>query len=270
MDYEILLSSLQEKNTELGKLENTVKSLIDKCKNSINSISNTQIGELCNRTTKATERLKNGYNKCSSWLSEYVSGLSSLESSLAEFNADNIESPKEFKEGFEDLFGKKVIPTIKSNGDKNINLELGELNKAVDNAIKWAVATANDDTHGYSQQTRWGNPNYDCSALVISSWEAAGVPVHSQYGATYTGDMRECFLNSGQFEWIPGPVDYNNLQIGDVLLKENSHTEMYIGDGKNVAALGNFDGYDGDSSGSEINVVDYRDCSWDGILRYTG
>ena len=184
MNYEIFISSLQEKNTELETLDTSVASLVDECNSSINSISNTQIGGLYNQTTKATDRLKNGYNKCSSWLSEYISELNSLENSLANFSTDNIETPKEFKGEFADLFGKKVISTLKNKEDKNMNLGLGELNKAVDNAISWAVATVNDNTHGYSQQTRWGNPNYDCSGLVISSWEAAGVPVHSQYGAT--------------------------------------------------------------------------------------
>ncbi len=136
-------------------------------------------------------------------------------------------------------------------------------------AIDWALGIADDDNHGYSQATRYGNPNYDCSSLVISAWDAAGVPVKDA-GATYTGDMREAFLSTGQFEWIPGDPDVNSLQPGDVLLSESSHTEMYIGNGKNVGAHYDADGMNGDSSGSEISVGNYYSHPWDGVLRYIG
>ena len=270
MDYEILLSTLQGKSDEYNALKSTVNSFTEECKSSMNSMSSTEIANLYNQLMNSTERLNKGYNNCGTWLQDYLSGLNSLESSLANFTSNNIETPTEFKGEFIDLFGRRVIPTLKANGDKESNLELGKLSTSVDDAIAWAVSTANDDTHGYSQETRWGNPNYDCSSLVISSWEAAGVPVNSKYGATYTGDMREAFLASGQFEWIPGPVDVNTLQKGDVLLAEHKHTEIYIGNGQNVGALGNKDGVDGDSSGNEISVIDYWDDDWDGILRYTG
>lgn len=143
----------------------------------------------------------------------------------------------------------------------------GSSNAIIQKAMEWAIAVAADDSHGYSQDTRYGNPNYDCSSLVISAYEAAGIPVE-EAGAGYTGNMRSAFTQVG-FEWIPGDPDMNSLQPGDVLLSENSHTEMYVGDGMNVGAHSNYDGVDGDSSGSEINVQEYRG-GWDGVLRYTG
>lgn len=143
----------------------------------------------------------------------------------------------------------------------------GSAASAIQSAIDWAIAIAADNTHGYSQQTRNGNPNYDCSSLVINAWEAAGIPV-KEAGAGYTGNMRRAFTSVG-FEWIPGNPSVDSLQPGDVLLNENSHTEMYIGDGKNVGAHGDFDGRNGDSSGREINIQNYRG-SWQGVLRYVG
>ena len=136
---------------------------------------------------------------------------------------------------------------------------------AVKSAIEWALKTANDNLHGYSQNTRWGNPNYDCASFVISAYEAAGIPV-IEAGATYTGDMRAAFLKCG-FEWIPGNPDVNSLQPGDILLDESDHTEMYIGNGKNVGAHRNYDGVNGDSSGREVCVNDYYSHPWDGVLR---
>ncbi len=140
--------------------------------------------------------------------------------------------------------------------------------EAVKDAMEWALKTANDSSHGYSQSTRWGNPNYDCSSFVISAYEAAGIPV-KEAGATYTGDMRAAFLKCG-FEWIPGNPNVNSLQPGDILLDENSHTEMYIGNGKNIGAHSNYDGVNGDSSGREICVNNYYSHPWDGVLRYVG
>ena len=143
----------------------------------------------------------------------------------------------------------------------------GSTNATIQAAMDWAIAVAADDSHGYSQDTRYGNPNYDCSSLVISAWDAAGVPVKDA-GAGYTGNMRSAFTSVG-FEWIPGNPNVEDLQPGDVLLNENSHTEMYVGDGMNVGAHGDFDGANGDSSGNEINVQEYHG-GWEGVLRYTG
>ncbi len=171
----------------------------------------------------------------------------------------------------------------KENGEENFQNEIGNYITKIENkgvnakytvgvkvasAIDWATATAADNSHGYSQQTRWGNPNYDCSSFVISSYEAAGINV-KESGATYTGNMRQAFVRAG-FEWIPGTPDVNTLQPGDVVLNEGKHTEMYIGNGKLIGAHGNSDGQDGDSSGNEISITNYSNKSWDGVLRYVG
>ena len=143
----------------------------------------------------------------------------------------------------------------------------GSANSVIQAAMDWAIAVAADDSHGYSQQTRYGNPNYDCSSLVIAAYEAAGIPVQ-EAGAGYTGNMRSSFTQVG-FQWLPGNPNVGDLQPGDVLLRENDHTEMYVGNGMNVGAHSNYDGRDGDSSGKEINVQEYHG-SWDGVLRYMG
>ncbi len=158
------------------------------------------------------------------------------------------------------------IPTKDYSSGKTISM--GSISGSVQNAIDWALAIAADDSHGYSQQTRWGNPNYDCSSLVISAYDAAGFGVKDA-GATYTGDMRSAFTSMG-FEWIPGNPDVESLQPGDILLNEGEHTEMYIGDGMNVGAHGDSDGVNGDSNGGEISVSGYYSFPWNGVLRYTG
>ena len=60
-------------------------------------------------------------------------------------------------------------------------------------AVTWAIEIANDPAHGYDQDNRWG-PDYDCSSLVISAWQQAGVPVKTK-GAYNTKSMKSFFLS---------------------------------------------------------------------------
>lgn len=147
----------------------------------------------------------------------------------------------------------------------------GTINKAVD----WALATADDPSHGYDQVNRWG-PNYDCSSFVIAAWEAAGVPVR-QAGASYTGNMYEAFLRCG-FADVTSKVKLATgagLEKGDVLLNHRNHAELYIGGGRVVKASINENGgvtggKSGDQNGREIYVGSYYNYPWDCVLRYEG
>ena len=106
-----------------------------------------------------------------------------------------------------------------------------------ESAVQWAIRIANDNRHGYSQANRWGNPDYDCSSLVISAWQQAGVPVKSN-GATYTGNMYNVFRACG-FTDVTASCNRATgagMQRGDVLLNVRYHTAMYIGGGQMVQA----------------------------------
>lgn len=141
----------------------------------------------------------------------------------------------------------------------------------INNATAWAVNIASDNSHGYDQIGRWG-PDYDCSSLVISAYEQAGVKV-KEAGATYTGNMRAAFVKCG-FEAIPYKKGMT-LYKGDVLLNEKHHTALYIGNGQIVQASSNekggiYNGKDGDQTGREIATGRFYEYSkgWDYVLRY--
>ena len=125
MDYEIVLSALEGKSSEFESLLSQVSSFSEEGTSDLSSMSGTEISGLYDRVHQSMERLKNGYTNCNTWLSSYISDLNSLESSLANFSCSNIDAPTAFKGEFIDLFGKKVIPTLKTGGDKDANLKLG-------------------------------------------------------------------------------------------------------------------------------------------------
>lgn len=98
----------------------------------------------------------------------------------------------------------------------------------------------------------------DCSGAVIAACEGA-LPGCTG-GATYTGDMRECFTATGLWEWHEGTA---GMVAGDVLLydrKHPGHTGMY--DGANVIE-------EYPPEGRCVPYYEY-DGGWDGYLHYTG
>ena len=159
----------------------------------------------------------------------------------------------------------------------------------------------NCSKHGYSQAERWGNSSKgtckvtceghtstfyagdrDCSSAIIDSWQEAliGTPYEGKLsGATYTGNMRSVFVNSGLFEWKP--MSFNAVR-GDIYLNEVHHTAMCLDGGKdkvyNYDCLGEFSisetggiyGQSGDQTGGESSIHEYYSYPWDGILHYNG
>ena len=145
----------------------------------------------------------------------------------------------------------------------------------IESAIQFMEETARDNSHGYCQTHRWGKDgDYDCSALVITAWERAGVKVKSM-GASYTGNILDVFKKAG-FKDVTSSVNLrtgSGLKRGDVLLRTGHHVAMYCGNGKEVEASINekgtaTGGKPGDQTGREILIRSYRNYPWNHVLRY--
>lgn len=136
-------------------------------------------------------------------------------------------------------------------------------NEQVEAAVQWAVSRAEPRNITYSTDPRnlkvVDAMAYDCSSFIITAFYAAGIDIN----ATYTGDMIAGFTAAG-WEWIEGSSwQSSQLQRGDILLNITHHTQMYIGDGKDVNC---------GSTPAKVmdHVVSYSRGGWDGILRYKG
>lgn len=149
------------------------------------------------------------------------------------------------------------------------------IRNVVEDAVQWAIGIANDDSHGYDQTYRDG-PNYDCSSLICWAYHNAGLNTRPGYTPA-TGTMRSVFLAAG-FQDVTSQINLSSgagLIRGDVLLVPGSHTEMYIGNGQNVAASinefgGITGGQTGDQTSREIWVRSYYNYPWVYVLRYPG
>jgi hypothetical protein len=148
----------------------------------------------------------------------------------------------------------------------------------VEKAVQYMKDIAKDSKHGYSQVNRWGTPgtwsDYDCSSLVISAYEAAGVKVKTA-GATYTGNMYNTFIKCG-FKDVTKDINFatgSGLKAGDVLLNHANHTAMMISSTQLAQASidenGNImGGKVGDQTGWEIHTRSYYNYPWNAVLRY--
>ena len=144
----------------------------------------------------------------------------------------------------------------------------------VEKAVQFMIDIANDDKHGYSQMNRQGNPDYDCSSLVITAFKNAGFNVGK---ASYTGNMKSVFIKDG-FKDVKKSVNIQTgqgLKRGDVLLNETYHVAVYIGNKQMVHARmdekgGIYGRQKGDQTGNEISITPYYNYvrGWDCVLRY--
>lgn len=151
------------------------------------------------------------------------------------------------------------------------------------------------DWHGYTWDARWGDGegycyveaegrtyalaqgDRDCSSSVIDCWQRAleGTPYEGKLnGATYTGNMRSVFVNSGLFSWKPMSF---TAQRGDIYLNEANHTAMCQSPNPDTLSEfcinefgGVYGGRTGDQTGGESRIAAYYDYPWNGILHYEG
>lgn len=151
----------------------------------------------------------------------------------------------------------------------------GSLQILVNQMRHWAVIQNPGVGYDQTATERWKLENggtVDCSSFVISCLKIAGFDTGA---ASFTGNMRSELTARG---WVVEPVDGNPLP-GDILLNDEDHTAVYLGDGLLAEASmnenfgitggepGNQLGPQG-AMGGETNVHTYYNFPWDCYLRF--
>lgn len=132
-------------------------------------------------------------------------------------------------------------------------------------AVAYMKMIANDDSHGYAQDNRYG-PDFDCSSLVAKALNEAGFSI-SIY--SWTGNLESQLVACG-FKKCSKP-----WKAGDIHLKPGYHVCMSV-DANNIAEArinefgGITGGQAGDQTGEEIMIRSYYEYSggWDCHYRY--
>lgn len=139
---------------------------------------------------------------------------------------------------------------------------------SINAAVAWAIATANDNSHGYSQQNRLG-PDYDCSSFVAAALIAGGFNVPAYM---YTGIEYNCLIAAG---FVTIPVN-DSRRKGDIFMWDGSgnagHTCICIDSEYCAEAYGDSPPYvQGDTSGDEIRISRFdTSTGWQYHFRYPG
>ena len=174
------------------------------------------------------------------------------------------------------------------------------IDSRVESAVQWAIAIAEDETHGYSQGAENATPShpytgsregpdYDCSSLVYHAFEHGGFKIIEAWhnnpkymtrynGRQYSGDadtIWEDLSVGGGWQKFSWSEVADNLQRGDILCRPQFHVAIYIGDGKTVEARGvnNPTGrgrYETGDQGGEIDFYDAQGRGWTEVYRYVG
>lgn len=116
----------------------------------------------------------------------------------------------------------------------------------------------NDDSHGYSQSNRWG-PDYDCSSSIITALKWAGFDTGN---ASTTFNMSSELTKHG-WERLP----YKNPKKGDILLNDDKHVEMSLGNGMD-AGFHSAHGHPETGDQAHEAYVGRDPGGWAAILRY--
>lgn len=139
----------------------------------------------------------------------------------------------------------------------------------IETYVGWMEKIAADNSHGYSQVNRNG-PDYDCSSLVGTALNRAGLNVSK---SSTTRSLRSQLLAAG-FKTVSTT---GARKRGDIYLKEGKHVVCCVDGSRIVHARHDEDGgirgkKSGDQNGNEIAVTNFYVISggWDYAFRYAG
>jgi len=172
-----------------------------------------------------------------------------------------------------------ILTLVTATGLTMATAPVTEAAGSVDKAVSWAIAIANDDTHGYDQAKRNG-PDYDCSSLVSTAFNKAGFNVS---GSLNTDGMKDGFKKAGFTIYTfttnssakSGQLRKADLKKGDILLYPGGHTALVTDTSSKQIVHATVNekgtkkgGETGDQTGREIYVTSFNNSSYASIWKY--
>ena len=136
----------------------------------------------------------------------------------------------------------------------------------VDTYTDYMIAIALDDSHGYSQINRGGNPDFDCSSLVGHALSKAGFNINPDSTTRNLYEqLKKCGFTFCNRPWKKGDI---HLAIGHhVCVSSDSEHIVHASIDENGTTKGR---KAGDQTGKEICIRKYYNPSygWSYHLRY--
>ena len=226
------------------------------------------------------DEVKNNYKL---WLADY-SGDADYNCAMQQYSSSGSVSGITGKVDMNTMV-ENLISTSSSTVSSDSSKTKSEIVQSVINdAVSFAVSMANDNKHGYSQQTRSlyniTNPtSFDCSSLVCTAFYYAftknGLNSAAQYlksKCSYTGNMIN-MTNCGFEVVATNQTGHSKMVKGDIELNTTYHTALAI-DKDNIVHARSSEGTSDtkDNSGNEIRTQDWYLYShgWTHRLRFTG
>lgn len=138
--------------------------------------------------------------------------------------------------------------------------------------VNWALTIAKDDTFGYSQSRRNGDPDFDKTSFIYYALTQEGFQVGSYPFGDLTAAKDALMMGGFSLVEVTSP---DILLPGDILLNDR-HIEIYVGNGQSVGARHGEPYRDenggvsyrmencivGDQDGTEISVGPYMYAWW--------
>ena len=220
MDYDIKVSTLDSKKSELEELKTTSEDVYNELNSCyINSISDPELSSIKTGLKDPVDRLKKGSTNSNTWYTNYLKELNTLEEALAGFSASGLTAPTEFKGEFVDMFGKKTMPIIKTGGDIHANYkEFGQ---------KGLKLTGNDNKSKiYNYLSEQGFSDAAICGILANIEHESGFRTDALGdGGTSYGI---CQWHNGRWNNLKNYCNKNNLDFNIFLFKRSSSESYFI------------------------------------------
>ncbi len=261
MDYDIKVSSLETKSSELETHKSSAEDIYNEFNSCyLSSINDPELSSIKTGLKAPVERLKKGFTNSNTWLKNYLTELNALEDGLAGFSASGLTAPTEFKGEFVDMFGKKTMPIIKTGGDIHANAQGYRSNED----IKYSVEIPDSVNQAGYTVTCYGPGGWHMGGSAKATPVARGTmqkKVHDAWvadGARYKNGIAVMKVNGVDHYLIATAPTFG--KVGDsvtVNLKNGESVPCIIADAKSTHDSNYTKWGHGRSNGS-VNVLEFE------------